>query len=442
MKKTLVALAAIAAATGASAQVTISGYFGASYDQFSIGNTNTTRLGNTSENRVSDQSSRLLFNVNEDLGGGLSAIGQYDLRFKVDAAARIQAEPSYNTTAVPSIAAGGASVAAVASSTVQQQPAVDPVTNGNIHVGLASKQWGAVRLGRQDVYYVEQPNLMPAGLFLASNQQPVFHSLATANASRTPNFMWWTSPNINGFTGQLGYSTNPLRTSGTNEVEADVGASAVAAQRKGSGTYYKLNYAQGAWDATVSGIDYKSDYMGTGAANGTNPAGAAGAGQSANADQKGTTLVVKYQVTPQLRVALGRSDEKQIAVAGATLSTAETSTALATYAAGSTIQATANAASAAYVMGNNQFTINWAKRSNASVNGVEQADTGISQTTFAYNYNFSKNTSVGVMYTEQKTDAKMVGGLFYQGNNAYGGQVAGLRGETYKITSFALRQNF
>ena len=442
MKKTLVAVAALAAVGGASAQVTITGYFGASYDQYSIGNVNAARLGNTSETRVSDQSSRILFNVNEDLGGGLSAVGQYDLRFKVDAAARIQAEPSY---AIPAIAsnASTANFASIAGSTVQQQPAVDPVTNGNIHVGLASKEWGAVRFGRQDVYYVEQANLMPGGLFLASNQQPVFHSLATANASRTPNFLWYTSNNINGFTGQFGYSTNPLRASGTSEVEADVGGSAVTSQRKGSGVYWKLNYVNGPIDATLTGIDYKSDYIKTGGTDGTNQAGAAGTGQSQTTDQKGSTFVVKYQVTPELRLAYGRSDEKQIyAHAGTAAATTNYVTALPAFAIGDTVSAVANSFSAAYVVGKNQFTYNFAKRGNLAVNGAEQANTGISQSTFAYNYNFSKNTAVGLMYTEQSVDSNAVGGLFYQGNNAYGGQIATMRGETQRITSFALRQNF
>ncbi|MFZ9261610.1 MAG: porin, partial [Limnohabitans sp.] len=91
MKKTLVALAALAA-TGAYAQVTISGYFGGSYDNVTITNPAASRTGNKSENRISDHSSRVVFNATEDLGGGLSAIGQFDLRFKLDATSRIQAE--------------------------------------------------------------------------------------------------------------------------------------------------------------------------------------------------------------------------------------------------------------------------------------------------------------------------------------------------------------
>jgi len=282
---------------------------------------------------------------------------------------------------------------------------------------------------------------MPAGLFLASNQQPVFHSLATANASRTPNFMWWTSNNMNGFTAQLGYSTSPLRTSATNEVENNVGTT--SAQRKADGTYFKLGYVNGPVDASLSSIDYKSAYI-AGTPTGS---GALGAGLNANADQKGTTFVVKYQATPQLRVAYGYSDEQTIANASAAavaVSGSAASSVISQVNVGDATKATANAISAAYKMGASQFTLNWAKRSNLKLNGAEQAATGIQQVSLAWNYDLSKNTSIGIMNTVQKLDANLVnaGGLFYQGNNAYGGQFSSFRGETYKITSFALRQNF
>jgi hypothetical protein len=156
---------------------------------------------------------------------------------------------------------------------------------------------------------------------------------------------------------------------------------------------------------------------------------------------------VKYQATPELRVAYGYSQEQQIANASAAqaATSATASTLLASAVAiGDTTKANANALSAAYKTGANQFTLNWAKRSNLKLNGVEQTATGIQQVSLAWNYDLSKNTSVGIMNTVQKLDANLTnaGGLFYQGNNAYGGQFSSFRGETYKITSFALRQNF
>ena len=72
MKKSLIALAALAAtASFAQSSVTISGYLGASFDAASVSGATTARTGNTSETRVSDQSSRIIFGLVEDLGGGL-----------------------------------------------------------------------------------------------------------------------------------------------------------------------------------------------------------------------------------------------------------------------------------------------------------------------------------------------------------------------------------
>jgi hypothetical protein len=93
-------------------------------------------------------------------------------------------------------------------------------------------------------------------------------------------------------------------------------------------------------------------------------------------------------------------------------------------------------------MGPNNFVVNFAKRGNTTYDGVEQANTGASQTTLAYSYDFSKQTSVGVMYSALKSQSNTAIGMFYQGNNAYGGQMANMLGETQKITSIALRKNF
>ena len=414
MKKTLVALAA-ATAVSAFAQVSITGYFGGSYDAFSVGSTNASRTGATSESRVSDQSSRIIFGVTEDLGGGLSAIGQFDLRFKVDASARIQSETTTN-------------------------PTVDPVSSGNQHVGLKKAGVGTLRLGRQDIYYGEAANYLPGGLFLAANPQPLFHSLATANASRTPNLIWFTSDRMNGVEATVGYSTQPLRTSGTNEVESNMGTTTQTGH--GGGTYIKLNYANGPLDLTYAMIDMKSGYAGGTAYSVTT--GAGGAASNAEKDQFGQTLVAKYNFNNGFQGSLGYSKEKQTAVATATAVT--TATAIAglspALSVGSSITVAAWTASGIYTMGANNFIVNFAKRGNLAYDGVEQASTGGSQTTLAYSYDFSKQTTVGLMYSALKSQSNAAFGMFYQGNNAYGGQMLNMLGETQKMTSIAIRKNF
>jgi len=440
MKKSLVALATLAAATGAMAQVTISGYFGGSYDMHTVTNANAARTGNTSENRVSDHSSRIVFNVNEDVGGGITALGQVDFRFNLDQTQRLSTEVVQGSTTSNAAGTGRAQMVG--------QAAVNPMSGGNNHVGLRFKDLGTLRLGRQDIYYTDTAMTLPGGMFTSANVSPVFHSLATANVSRTPNLIWFTSNRINGFEATVGYSTNPLRTSGTMEVENDMGTTAQA--RKGSGTYLRLNYVNGPLDATVSTIDFKSDFVGgslyASSAAGGIFANASGADTTANSNQKGTTFVIKYKVSPELQVNYARSDEQQIRTAANTTAQATGNVygnaTIPTLAVGDQIKAKANGLGVHYKMGANNFHLSWAKRSNTSFAGVETADTGSSIQSLAYSYDLSKNTSVGVLLSTLKNDRGSAVAPFYQSNNAFGGNTPYLAGETFKVTSFALRQNF
>ena len=413
MKKTLVALAALAA-TGAYAQVTISGYFGGSYDNVTI--TNTTRAGNKSENRISDHSSRVVFNATEDLGGGLSAIGQFDLRFKLDATARIQAETASAFTPT-GLAANTATVTGTGPLT---NPTVDPVSSGANWVGLASKTMGTVRMGRGDFYYIDTPSFMPAGMHTSANMSPVYHSKATANTSRTPNAAWWVSPRINGFEGTVMYSTQPLRVSGTNEVESDLGTS--TATRKGSGSMVRLNYTNGPVDATFATISLKSDYIAGGTSLG---AGAGGAAINANADQTGNNMVLKYDVGGGLKLAVGTTYGKQTTVSSGAIS-----------------EARATGFGVSYDMGKINYALSVARKGNDATATGDTANTGTSLTALAVTYNFSRRTAISALYNSLKSDANVAVTPFYQVNNVFGGQNAMAAGEGTTTLSLGLVHRF
>jgi predicted porin len=416
MKKTLVALAALAA-TGAYAQVTISGYFGGSYDNVTITNPNTaSRTGNTSENRISDHSSRIVFNATEDLGGGLSAIGQFDLRFKLDATSRIQAE-----TASAFTPTGAAANTATATGTGPlTNPTADPVSSGANWVGLASKTMGTVRMGRADFYYIDTPSFMPAGMHTSANMSPVYHSKATANTSRTPNAAWWVSPRINGFEGTVMYSTQPLRVSGTNEVENDLGTA--AATRKGSGSMVRLNYTNGPLDATIATISLKSDYIEGGTSLG---AGAGGANINANADQTGNNIVVKYDVGGGLKLAAGSSYGKQTKVSDSTYT-----------------EARATGFGVSYDMGKINYALSVARKGNDATASGDTANSGTSLTALAVTYNFSRRTAISALYNSLKADAGTSVTPFYQVNNVFGGQNTMFNGEGTTILSLGLVHRF
>jgi len=393
----------------------ISGYLGGSYDFVSVANPHASRTGATSEQRVSDQSSRITFNVTDDLGDGLSALAQFDLRFKIDAQTRIQSETTTN-------------------------PTIDPVSSGNNHVGLKKAGVGTLRLGRQDIYYNERPTYWIGALSQAADPVPVFHSLAQANGSRTPNLIWFESDRFNGFQGTVGYSTQPLATSGTNQVESGLGTQTKT--DNGRGTYAKLNYVNGPLDLTYTTINFQSGYIG-GTAYSPNT-GAVGADANANKDQFGQTIMGKYNFGNGFQGALGYSKEKLTSVASASAVTTATSTTGLSPAlsVGSSTTANALAASGAYTVGRGTTVVNYSKRGNLSYDGVEQANTGLKQMTIGYQYELSKSTAVGVSHTQLKSDSNVGAGLWQQGNNAFGGQMVNMLGETQKITSFAIRTTF
>jgi len=273
MKKTLIAMAALVATSAfAQSSVTISGFMHGSYDTFSVKNAGATRTGNKSENRVTDNSSRIIFGMVEDLGGGLSAIGQVDVRFALDAQTRHG--PDDNAKA-----AGGAAGSV--------NPVSNAVTSGNNHVGLSSKTMGAIRLGRQDIHYTEGAHFNHTSAATIVSSINVLHSNGSAggsiaNWSRTPNLLWYTSPTINGLNATLGYSTNGTRTSGGYmEQENDMATN----QRKGSTAYQRLSYTNGPLALVYSNVNSKSDWLSTG----TISAGASVNALAQNrADQKGS----------------------------------------------------------------------------------------------------------------------------------------------------------
>jgi len=180
----------------AQSSVTISGIFKASLENLRIGSptvgASTTaapgsaaaggRTGlNTTENRIADDSSRILFNVVEDLGGGLQAIGQADLRMPM---------ASGNLVAM----------------------------SGNTHVGLRSSSLGRIFVGRQDLHYgnTESDMSVLAGDLRADAVSIISYTggggVAIAGATRTPNVIHYTTPNFSGFTAIVAYSTGPLAT--------------------------------------------------------------------------------------------------------------------------------------------------------------------------------------------------------------------------------------
>jgi predicted porin len=253
-----VAVAGALAAPAAFAQssVTISGTLKGGFESLKLGSY-ARAAGNASQTGVVDDSSAIRFNVVEDLGGGLQAIAQVDMRLGLDTGAL--------------------------------------AASGNTHLGLRSKNWGRIFFGRQDLHYFNTESDMATKGSLRSNPVSLLAYAGAygapgtainggtpiANATRTTNVIHYTTPNWGGFTMIVAYSANP------NAAEADI-ASGV---RKGSAWNLNPNFAGKDWQVGYSYWRAKPD--GAGAAGGTYQT--AGGVATLVHDQRGDRLYGSYR---------------------------------------------------------------------------------------------------------------------------------------------------
>jgi len=211
MQKKLLAVAvagALAAPVAAMAQssVTISGVFKVGFDQYKVANPGTARAGlNTSEYRVTDNSSRIIFGMTEDIGGGTAGIAQIDMRAGLDTGTL--------------------------------------TASGNTWVGLRGSSWGSLTMGRHDLHYGKQPDdiAAKAGALMAAAVSIMdynYKGTAIAGATRTPNVVRYDSPNWSGFAFTLAYSTT-----GSPTTEADLSTGI----RKGYAWNINPSYTAGNW---------------------------------------------------------------------------------------------------------------------------------------------------------------------------------------------------
>jgi len=265
----------------AQSSVTISGAFKVSFENTKVGDYTTggagagaraAGSGKNSSYGLADDSSRILFNVREDLGGGLAAIAQLDLRFTPD---------------VGTIAA-----------------------SGNTHVGLQSKSWGQIIFGRQDLHYFNTSgNITGKGSLRADSTSLLSFAGAInvqgsavnggteiAGATRTQNVVRYLTPNWGGFTGIIAYSSSPISQDG------DIGTTQNI--RRGNAWNLNPNYAAANWQVGYSFWKSKPDGGMTAL---TFPGSST---QLAATDQKGHRLYGHYEFGFGLKVGLAWDSSK------------------------------------------------------------------------------------------------------------------------------------
>jgi predicted porin len=412
----IIALAVAGLVSGgafAQANVTVSGNIGVSYDQYTLGG---ATVGRTTyrQNMVTDHSSAIILKGEENLGNGMTAWFQIDSRLTMDrgrAAASQYGQP-YTTSGLG---------------------------DGNTAIGLKGN-FGTVGIGRWDAHYDAFAAIESYGAGALAARVGYFGIMAQvagaqiALGSRAANLMFYDTPTWNGFNARIAYST----AAGGGEGE---GAQLVAGgSDPGAGRAIQLraNYANGPVAAVFSyfnhRIEDRNSYTACAAAPTTlaltcpptltaapNPA-----------DQRSTRLGVAYTFPMGLKVGLGwdRSEVSNNAAvaAGATGAPARTA---------GNFTRTAWMLPIKYSMGNHDLHWTYAKAGNTTNVG---GSNGATQNVFAYGYNFSKRTSIGVQYITVSNSSEGVHA--FGAVNAGTGYQAVQAGEDPKLISFNVRHFF
>lgn len=412
MNKKLIAVAVAGifvapAAALAQSSVTISGLLKGGYESLKLSNSPLSR-GNSSQNGVVDDSSRIVFNVVEDLGGGLQAIGQLDMRIKPDDAGGVQS--------VAGLVGGAGNTSNLVS--------------GNSHFGLRSKDWGRIFFGRQDLHYFNtESNISDKGSLRASNISLLSYigGAAIAGATRTQNVVHYTSPNWGGFTIIGAYSSNP----GGQETDIGAGTAAgctaggVAAApancfRRGSAWNLNPNFAAANWQVGYSYWMAKPDFAAS------TPAQAAftAVAVAAPIDQRSDRLYGSYVFPFGLKIGLAWDKSRLRSTVGA----------------GDLARRDAWSLPASYNWGNHTVHLNYTK---ANDDKVTAGDQGASMWAVSYSYDLSKRTSAALTYAQINNKAAGTYNFFTSTSLGLGGSAGGiLAGEDPKMFGLTLRHAF
>lgn len=222
MKKTLIALAALAA-TGAFAQssVTISGTMDATLRSTSV-STATTTTTNTKIGKDGQGTSNVTFSGTEDIGGGLKALFLYEMDFDFTTQGA-----NRNGTLAPSAA--------------DVNTMVGPLGGGQAFVGL-SGGFGAIKLGAAN-----SPSLSTQGARSPFGTKDggrggVYAGLMGSSITRLDNSINYATPSMSGFSAAVSYTP----------AQADSVVTAVGAAEGGSMTDIGLFFANGPLSVGVS----------------------------------------------------------------------------------------------------------------------------------------------------------------------------------------------
>ena len=390
MKKSLIALAALAAVGTASAQssVTLSGIIkgGVAVTEYTNGPIGTRTNG--SGWAVQDGSSRFIFSGVEDLGGGLKGLFQIDTRFRVDDN-------------------GG-------------QPSSSPLASGNTFVGLGGA-FGTFSLGKRDTHYClgsdTHGSLATAlqasscGLLGYVNVGGAGINQAIANTSRSVNIVRYDTPNIAGFFGSLSVSPNFQGSEGVNRtVNGVIVSNGLGDSGKGNAYNAALNYANGPIRLGASYWKANAEDRSFGVARN---------------DQQAYTVTGALTFGP---VNVGLTYDRSYVYTGVN-KVSNFSNRRNSYSIPVTFQ-----------LGNGTLLATYTRNDDTRVNGTKISDSGAWMASVGYSYSLSKRTSVGLSYVYLNNERNAAYQLYTQ--SSLGGFGAPLAGQDQKQLYLGFRHAF
>ncbi|MES2259999.1 MAG: porin [Pseudomonadota bacterium] len=231
-------------AVGSSTNLSINGLFAVGLKNGEV--SNTTRAVKN-EIRIDDNTSRLIFSGNTDLGQGIKAIFRVESRFTTDT------RPS--TPLIPGSASNVASATGWA--------------DGDTYAGIAGS-FGSIYFGKSTLYYADTLSMPYLGIKGAGEGYRAWdgNGLATFNLlsevgtkggnfttfgiTRSQNVLRWDSAPVNGFDGSVAYTKNAAGD------ENHFGCAGCAVDYASGGTWYgRLRYNGGPLTASLSAFNTK-----------------------------------------------------------------------------------------------------------------------------------------------------------------------------------------
>lgn len=385
---------------GPPSSVTISGAALLSFDNLTVSNTNAAaNRQKTSETRVLDESSLIVFSIRENLGNGLAGIARFDLR--------------------PNLATG-----AVAAT-------------GENWVGLDSRSWGSLTAGRHALNYFKTPDdayFRGASLRVHPSSLMDFAGggrVAIANATRTPNTVKWTSPSWNGLQAIVAYSASPL---GTGSTSADMAPGNTA--RDGRAWNINPTYSAGNWAAGYSFWDSKADnpsaangaaFAGLGSSVGITAAALPAAAQLWSADQRSDSIYGHYMWGGWKLGAIWNRTKLTAAATAAGLAATGTEVG----------NRKAWSIPLRYETGPHSFMASYTK---ANDDSATPAQDGAKMWSLSYAYAFSKRTYLALSWAELTNDAGAAYSPYVGPSGSTNGGLAA--GERARTINLGMRHNF